>query len=196
MIRLDMSEFSEKHSVAKLIGAPAGYVGYDEGGVLTEAVRKSPYAIILFDEIEKAHHDFSDILLQILDDGRLTDNKGRVIDFKNTIIMLTTNSKNLELDFKPEVLGRIDSRLEFNELSMEVMSELVKKQVGLHNERLNSKDVSLNLDQKSLREIASRGYDPRYGAQPLQSVFNKLVIRPLSKEILKGQTRSGVIQGK
>jgi ATP-dependent Clp protease ATP-binding subunit ClpB len=195
IIRLDMSEYSEKHSVAKLIGAPAGYVGYDEGGILTEAVRKCPYAIILFDEIEKAHHDFSDILLQILDDGRLTDNKGRVIDFKNTIIMLTTNSKNLEIDFKPEVLGRIDSRLEYGELSKEVMSELVLKQVNLLNERLSAKEVTLKLDEKSISEISKRGYDPRYGARPLQSVFNKLVIRPLSKEILKGNQRSGLIRG-
>jgi ATP-dependent Clp protease ATP-binding subunit ClpB len=107
-IKLDLSEYSEKHSVAKLIGAPAGYVGYEEGGVLTEAVRKKPYSIILFDEIEKAHEDFADILLQILDEGRLTDNKGRTINFKNTIIFLTTNSTDLERDFKPEVLGRID----------------------------------------------------------------------------------------
>ena len=193
MIRLDMSEFSEKHSVSKLIGAPAGYVGHEDGGVLTEAVRKMPYAIILFDEIEKAHHDFSDILLQILDDGRLTDNKGRTIDFKNTIIMLTTNSKNLELDFKPEVLGRIDAKLEYNELSTEVMEDLVLKQLDLLNERLSAREVSLKLDETSLKEISKRGYDPRYGARPLQSVFNKLIVRPLSKQILLGDKISSEI---
>ncbi|WP_127716013.1 ATP-dependent Clp protease ATP-binding subunit [Halobacteriovorax sp. HLS] len=196
MIRLDMSEYSEKHSVAKLIGAPAGYVGYENGGVLTEAVRKMPYAILLFDEIEKAHHDFSDILLQILDDGRLTDNKGRTIDFRNTIIMLTTNSKNLELEFKPEVLGRIDSILEYDELSKDVMVSLVKKQVTLLNDRLSPKGISIELDDLCYTELAARGYDPRYGARPLQSVFNRLVIRPLSKEILKGDKLSQNIKAK
>jgi ATP-dependent Clp protease ATP-binding subunit ClpB len=126
MIRIDLSEFSEKHSVAKLIGAPAGYVGYDDGGVLTEAVRRKPYSVILFDEVEKAHPDFSDILLQVLDDGRLTDNKGRTINFKNTVIFLTSNSKNPEMDFKPEVLGRLDAVLNYNALDKSVMSELVE----------------------------------------------------------------------
>ncbi len=194
LIRLDMSEYSEKHSIAKLIGAPPGYVGHDEGGVLTEAVRKKPYSVILFDEIEKAHHDFSDILLQILDDGRLTDSKGRTIDFKNTIIMLTTNSKNIEADFKPEVLGRLDAHLTFNELSQDVMSELVEKQVKLLNDRLLDKDLSVKLSDEVTSHIAELGYDPRYGARPLQSVFNRLVIRPLSKEILKGEFKEGLIQ--
>ncbi len=194
LIRLDMSEFSEKHSIAKLIGAPPGYVGHDEGGVLTEAVRKRPYSVILFDEIEKAHHDFSDILLQILDDGRLTDSKGRTIDFKNTIIMLTTNSKNIESDFKPEVLGRLDAHLTFNELSENVMHELVAKQVKLLNTRLSEKELSVNLSPEVVEQIAKRGYDPRYGARPLQSVFNRLVIRPLSKQILSGDLGSDKIQ--
>ncbi|PIK15542.1 AAA family ATPase [Halobacteriovorax sp. JY17] len=194
LIRLDMSEFSEKHSIAKLIGAPPGYVGHDEGGVLTEAVRKRPYSVILFDEIEKAHHDFSDILLQILDDGRLTDSKGRTIDFKNTIIMLTTNSKNIESDFKLEVLGRLDAHLTFNELSENVMHELVAKQVKLLNTRLSEKELSVNLSPEVVEQIAKRGYDPRYGARPLQSVFNRLVIRPLSKQILSGDLGSDKIQ--
>ncbi|WP_372653346.1 ATP-dependent Clp protease ATP-binding subunit [Halobacteriovorax sp.] len=194
LIRLDMSEYSEKHSVAKLIGAPPGYVGHDEGGVLTEAVRKKPYSVILFDEIEKAHHNFSDILLQILDDGRLTDSKGRTIDFKNTIIMLTTNSKNIEGDFKPEVLGRLDAHLTFNELSEDVMTELVEKQVKLLNERLLDKELSVELDAEVVHNIAKLGYDPRYGARPLQSVFNRLVIRPLSKQILKGNLKGSLIQ--
>lgn len=184
LIRLDMSEYSEKHSVAKLIGAPAGYVGYDEGGVLTEAVRRQPYAVILFDEIEKAHPDFADILLQILDDGRLTDNKGRTINFKNTIIMLTTNSRDLEHDFKPEVLGRIDGILNYHELDKSVMKSLIDKQVTLLRERLSSRQVDIELGDDLYEKLAELGYDERYGARPLQSVFNRMVVRPLSHYIL------------
>lgn len=191
LLRFDLSEFSEKHSVSKLIGAPAGYVGYEEGGVLTEAVRRRPYSVILFDEIEKAHHDFSDILLQILDDGRLTDNKGRTIDFKNTIIILTTNSKNLEHDFKPEVLGRLDSVLSYNSLDKSIMRSLIDKQVKLLNERLKAKDLEVKLDEKTYEELATRGFDNRYGARPLQSVFNGLVTRPLSKKLLSGNLPTG-----
>lgn len=191
LIRLDMSEFSEKHSVSKLIGAPAGYVGYEEGGVLTEAVRRKPYSVILFDEIEKAHHDFSDILLQLLDDGRLTDNKGRTIDFKNTIILMTTNSKDVEADFKPEVLGRLDGILDYNALDKTVMRGLVDKQIELLNERLKSKKLSIELDEKVYEVLADRGYDIRFGARPLANVFNKLVTRPLSKKLLKGELKEG-----
>ena len=184
LIRLDMSEFSEKHSVAKLIGAPAGYVGYDEGGVLTEAVRRKPYAVILFDEIEKAHPDFADILLQILDDGRLTDNKGRTINFKNTIIMLTTNSRDLEHDFKPEVLGRIDGILNYHELDQSIMKSLIDKQLDLLKDRLASRQLDIELSGPVYEKLAELGYDERYGARPLQSVFNRMVIRPLSRFIL------------
>lgn len=184
LIRLDMSEYSEKHSVAKLIGAPAGYVGYYEGGVLTEAIRRQPYAVILFDEIEKAHPDFADILLQILDDGRLTDNKGRTINFKNTIIMLTTNSRDLEHDFKPEVLGRIDGILNYHELDKSVMKSLIDKQVALLRERLASRQIDIELGSDLYEKLAELGYDERYGARPLQSVFNRLIVRPLSHYIL------------
>ncbi|MCB9063074.1 MAG: AAA family ATPase [Halobacteriovoraceae bacterium] len=194
LIRLDMSEFSEQHSVAKLIGAPAGYVGYDEGGILTEAVRKKPYSVILFDEIEKAHPNFSDILLQILDDGRLTDNKGRTIDFKNTIILLTTNSKNPEFDFKPEVLGRLDAICEYKPLDKSVMKSLIDKQVKLLNERLKSKHVQIKLDKKSYEKLTELGYDERYGARPLQSQFNKHIIRPLSHKLLKGELSEGDVE--
>ena len=193
MIRLDMSEFSEKHSVAKLIGAPAGYVGYDEGGVLTEAVRRHPYSVVLFDEIEKAHPDFSDILLQILDDGRLTDNKGRTINFKNTIIILTTNSKDPERDFKPEVLGRLDARLEYKPLGKNVMANLVEKQIKLLQSRLKSKKMEIEFSQDAKNKLAELGYDEKFGARPLQSVFNRLVIRPLSKFILKGEEGTGAV---
>lgn len=191
ILRFDLSEYSEKHSVSKLIGAPAGYVGYDEGGILTEAVRRKPYAVILFDEVEKAHHDFSDILLQILDDGRLTDNKGRTIDFKNTIILLTTNSKDIETDFKPEVLGRLDCVLNYNSLDKSIMSKLIDKQLSLLNERLQSRELKINLDNKVYEELAVRGFDPRYGARPLQSVFGQFITRPLSRILLSGKLANG-----
>jgi ATP-dependent Clp protease ATP-binding subunit ClpB len=191
IIRFDLSEFSEKHSVAKLIGAPAGYVGYDEGGVLTEAIRRKPYSVVLFDEIEKAHPDFADILLQILDDGRLTDNKGRVINFKNTIIMMTSNSKNPKDDFKPEVLGRIDAVLHFHALDKSVMKQLIDKQVKLLNERLKSKKVQLKLDEKAYATLEEQGFDHHYGARPLNGIFQKLVTRPLSKKILEGNLQEG-----
>lgn len=196
LIRFDLSEYSEKHSVSKLIGAAPGYVGYDEGGVLTEAVRRKPYSVILFDEIEKAHRDFSDILLQILDDGRLTDNKGRTIDFKNTIILLTTNSKDLEMDFKPEVLGRLDGVLSFNQLDRSIMESLVNKQLELLNERIASKKIHIKLDQKCYEELAIKGYNEAYGARPLQGVFNKYIIRPLSKKVLKGEIPEGEVLAK
>ena len=187
IIRLDMSEFSEKHSVAKLIGSPAGYVGYDDGGVLTEAVRRKPYSVILFDEIEKAHSDFSDILLQILDDGRLSDNKGRTINFKNTIILLTSNSKSPELDFKPEVLGRMDGVLTFNSLDKSVMHNLVEKQIKLLKKRIKGQKFEIEFSKDAINHLADIGYDETYGARPLATVFNKLVIRPLSKMVLSGK---------
>lgn len=193
MIRFDLSEFSEKHSVAKLIGAPAGYVGYEEGGVLTEAVRRKPYCVVLFDEIEKAHPDFSDILLQILDDGRLTDNKGRTINFKNTIIMMTSNSKNPKEDFKPEVLGRIDAVLNYKAIDKGVMKELVEKQVKLLNERLKAKKVHMRLDESALHTLEEQGFDNQYGARPLNSVFQRLITRPLSKKILDGSLSEGEV---
>lgn len=186
IVRLDMSEFSEKHSVAKLIGSPAGYVGYDDGGVLTEAVRRKPYSVILFDEIEKAHADFSDILLQILDDGRLTDNKGRTINFKNTVVLLTTNSKNIELDFKPEVIGRLDGALDYNALDKSVMKDLVEKQIRLLVKRTKGQELEIEFTQAAKDHLAQIGYSESYGARPLQSVFNRVIIRPLSKRILSG----------
>ncbi len=192
MIRLDLSEFSEKHSVAKLIGSPAGYVGYEEGGILTEAVRRKPYSVILFDEVEKAHPDFSDILLQILDDGRLTDNKGRTINFKNTIILITTNSKDLQMDFKPEVLGRLDAVLDYKPIDSSVMERLVDKQIKFLNERLKSKSIRIELSEATERTLIEQGFDARFGARPLAAVFNRIVNRPLSKEILSGSLEEGV----
>ncbi|MBT3981805.1 MAG: AAA domain-containing protein [Bacteriovoracaceae bacterium] len=191
LIRVDLSEFSEKHSVAKLIGAPAGYVGYEEGGILTEAIRKRPYAVLLFDEIEKAHRDFSDILLQILDDGRLTDNKGRTISFKNTIILLTTNSKDTEADFKPEVLGRIDGILEYKHLDQAVLEKVVARELELLNGRLDDKGITLNLDDEVKAELIKVGHNETYGARPLRSAFYRLITRPLSKQILAAEFEKG-----
>lgn len=188
LIRFDLSEYSEKHSVSKLIGAPAGYVGYEEGGALTEAIRRRPYAVILFDEIEKAHHDFADILLQILDDGRLSDNKGRTISFRNTVILLTTNSKNIEHDFKPEVLGRLDCVLDYNSLGPDIMRDLIAKQVNLLGQRLSDRNIALELEENLIKELASRGYDPRYGARPLAAVFNRMVVRPLARKLLGNES--------
>ncbi len=184
LVRFDLSEYSEKHSVAKLIGSPPGYIGHEEGGALTEAIRRRPYSVILFDEIEKAHRDFSDILLQILDDGRLTDSKGRTIDFKNTIILLTTNSKHIEMDFKPEVLGRLDAVLEYHHLGKEVQSELLDREIKILNEKLREKMMIVELNLETREKILDQGFDERYGARPLKALFNKLVIRPLAEKIL------------
>jgi ATP-dependent Clp protease ATP-binding subunit ClpB len=191
IVRLDLSEYSEKHSVAKLIGAPAGYVGYEEGGILTEAIRRKPYSVVLFDEVEKAHPDFSDILLQILDEGRLTDNRGRTINFKNTIVILTTNSKNVESDFKPEVLGRLDAILTYKSLDASIMEKLIEKQVKLLNERLKVKGIILTLSESTERLLTEQGFDPKFGARPLGSVFNRIVNRPLAIQILSGAIGEG-----
>ena len=194
IIRLDMSEYSEKHSIAKLIGAPAGYVGYDDGGILTKAIRQQPYSIILLDEIEKAHPDFSHILLQILDDGRLMDNKGRVIDFKNTVIFMTSNSQHPEQIFKPEVLGRLDAIIDYAPLGKDIMRVLLQKQVELLNQRLKNKNVEIQLEPELKEIIETKGYSSQYGARPLANVFNKMVIRPLSKKLLEGNLKKGIIK--
>jgi ATP-dependent Clp protease ATP-binding subunit ClpB len=195
LIRIDLSEYSEKHSVAKLIGAPAGYIGHEDGGQLTEAVRRNPYSLILFDEVEKAHKDFGDILLQILDDGRLTDNKGRVVNFKNCIIFLTTNSQNIEEDFRPEVLGRLDSILEYKVLNEEIMGELVNRELSQLNERLSEKQVHVELNSDVIQKLCERGYDPRYGARPLKSAFNKLITRPLAHDLILGTLNKNKVVG-
>lgn len=197
MIRIDLSEYSEKHSVAKLIGAPAGYVGYEEGGILTEAVRRRPYAVILFDEIEKAHPDFADILLQVLDDGRLTDNKGRTISFRNTIVAATTNSKNLERDFKPEVLGRFDAMLNYTSLDKSVVGKLVEREVVQLNSRLEQRNLKIHISPELREEVSARGWDERFGARPLKSVFQRLITRPLSHRLLQGDLpKSGSIEAR
>ncbi len=191
LIRIDLSEYSEQHSVAKLIGAPPGYVGYDKGGILTEAVRHNPYSIILFDEIEKAHIDFSDILLQILDDGRLTDTQGRTVNFKNTVVFCTSNLKSHEGFFKPEMIGRLDDILYFNPLSKPTINQIMERELELLNQKLAAKEIVLELDDDFRDKIIASGFDEKYGARPLKNAFNRMVIKPFAKTLLKTPDLSG-----
>jgi len=204
MVRIDMSEFMEKHSVARLIGAPPGYVGYDEGGYLTEAVRRKPYAVILFDEIEKAHPDVFNILLQIMDDGRLTDGQGRTVDFKNSIIIMTSNlgsrviqetsgqkrdekmQEILRQSFKPEFLNRIDEVILFGNLNHDHLTRIVEIQLGLLRKRLEEHKLTLTLSDKALEFIVNHGYDPVYGARPLKRAIQRHIQDPLAIKILEG----------
>ena len=207
LIRIDMSEFMEKHSVARMIGAPPGYVGYDEGGHLTEAVRRKPYSVLLFDEIEKAHPDVFNILLQILDDGRLTDGHGRTVDFKNTIAIMTSNvgsqwiqdlslgedvrrertTEALRATFKPEFLNRIDDIIVFRSLSMEDIERIIDIQLGLIRKRLQERKLTLELTEAANKYIAQEGYSPIYGARPLKRVLQKQLLDPLAMKILEGE---------
>jgi ATP-dependent Clp protease ATP-binding subunit ClpB len=211
LIRIDMSEFMEKHSVARLIGAPPGYVGYDEGGYLTEAVRRRPYSVILFDEIEKAHPDIFNILLQILDDGRLTDGHGRTVDFKNTVVIMTSNigsqfmqdlsipdeeKKNMTMNalragFKPEFLNRIDDIIIFRALTIDDIDRIVDIQVRLIQKRLQERKMSLELTEKTKKYIAKTGYSPVYGARPLKRALQKMILDDLSMQILEGNFTDG-----
>ncbi len=212
VVRIDMSEYMEKHAVARLIGAPPGYVGYEEGGYLTEAVRRRPYSVVLFDEIEKAHPDVFNVLLQILDDGRMTDGKGRTVDFKNTIIIMTSNvgsrwiqeygasnrdeleaktTEALRASFKPEFLNRIDETIIFHNLTNDQIAHIVKIQVEKLSERLAEKKIHLDLSEEAITLIARKGYDPVYGARPLKRVIQKMVENQLSMEILKGSILEG-----
>lgn len=200
-IRIDMSEYMEKHAVARLIGAPPGYVGYDEGGVLTEAVRRRPYQVILFDEVEKAHPDVFNLLLQVLDEGRLTDSKGRTVDFKNTFIILTSNlitsedtdiMSKLKMFFKPEFLNRLDEILTFHSLDKESIRQIVDIQIGKLQSRLKDRNIKLILDDKARDWLAENGYSPEFGARPLkrlivQEIENPLAIKILNNEIHDGQ---------
>lgn len=191
LVRIDLSEYSEKHSVAKLIGAPPGYVGYEKGGILTEAIRRNPYSIILLDEIEKAHVDFSDILLQILDDGRLTDTHGRIVNFKNCVIFATTNLKEVEGFFKPELLGRLDDILNFHPLSKEVIESLLERELDILNGKLSERELTLKMDRELAEKIIDIGFDETYGARPLKNAFNRMVIKPLSKVLLQEELAKG-----
>ena len=218
MIRIDMSEYMEKHSVSRLIGAPPGYVGFDEGGQLTEAVRRRPYSVLLFDEIEKAHYDVFNVLLQILDDGRLTDSHGRTVDFKNTLVIMTSNigSQNLinqksagisassvqaeqtkmvmqELrqHFRPEFINRVDDSVVFHPLLQEHMSGIIKIQLERLKKRLHERNISMFLTEKTFDFLAEVGYDPVYGARPLKRAIQKELETELARAILSGEIQEG-----
>jgi len=208
LIRIDMSEFMEKHSVARLIGAPPGYVGYEEGGYLTEAVRRKPYSVILLDEVEKAHHDVFNVLLQVLDDGRMTDGQGRTVDFKNTVIVMTSNLgshkiQSMDSDdpavvrlavmaevrahFRPEFINRIDEIVVFHALDEKNIGAIAKIQLRNLEGRLAKMEMSLDVSDEALRKIAEAGYDPVYGARPLKRAIQQQIENPLSKAILAGR---------
>jgi len=211
MIRLDMSEYMEKHAVARMIGAPPGYVGYEEGGQLTEAIRRRPYAVVLFDEIEKAHPDVFNVLLQILDDGRLTDAKGRTVDFKNTVLIMTSNLGSREIQdaegdeqevrdavlqelrahFKPEFLNRIDDIVIFHQLSREQIGQIINVQLERLRTMLAERNIQLVLDDSALQLLAREGYDPNYGARPLKRAIQTLIQNPLAVKLLSGEILPG-----
>jgi ATP-dependent Clp protease ATP-binding subunit ClpB len=210
MVRLDMSEYMEKHSVARLIGAPPGYVGYDEGGQLTEAVRRKPYSVVLFDEIEKAHPDVFNALLQVMDDGRITDSQGHTVDFKNTVIIMTSNvgsryltegvtgdqipenvresvMAELRQGFRPEFLNRIDDVILFKPLTLEEITKIVDLLLVQLNKRLADRQIKIEFDAEASNWIAERGYDPIYGARPLKRFLQKQVETRLARGILSGE---------
>jgi ATP-dependent Clp protease ATP-binding subunit ClpB len=194
MVRLDMSEYQERHTVARLVGAPPGYVGYEEGGQLTEAVRRRPYCVVLLDEIEKAHNEVFDVLLQILDDGRLTDGQGRTVDFRNTVIIMTSNIRSaasLSEHFRPEFLNRIDEIVEFEPLSREQLAEIVELQLRRLRERLAERGLGLELTDEAKEVIAEAGWDPTYGARPLKRALQRLVENPLALRLLEGEFGEG-----
>jgi ATP-dependent Clp protease ATP-binding subunit ClpB len=213
LVRIDMSEYMEKHSVARLIGAPPGYVGYEEGGALTEAVRRRPYQVVLFDEIEKAHPDVFNVLLQVLDDGRLTDGQGRTVDFKNTLIILTSNigaqylveqkegedteavrdevMAEVRARFRPEFLNRLDEIILFHRLQRSDMGQIVDIQMARLQKLVADRKITIELDDAARTWLANRGYDPAYGARPLKRVIQKQVQDPLAEQILAGGVKDG-----
>lgn len=189
MTRIDMSEYQEKYSVSRLIGAPPGYIGYDEGGQLTEAVRRKPYSVVLFDEIEKAHPDVFNILLQVLDDGRLTDNKGRTVNFKNTIIIMTSNAKREQLHaiMRPEFLNRIDEIIDFEKLKKEEIRQVVKLQVNKVVKMISDQGYTLKVSEGAIDVLCEEGYDPEFGARPVKRAIQHLLLNALSKRLLGGE---------
>ena len=193
MIRIDMSEYQEKHTVSRLVGAPPGYVGYEEGGQLTEAVRRRPYSVVLFDEIEKAHHDVFNVLLQLLDDGRLTDSQGRTVDFKNTIVIMTSNLPEDELPhrFRPEFLNRVDEIIVFHALNEEHLKKIVEIQLANLRARLADRRIKLDLTDAARANLVRSGYDPRYGARPLKRAIQKRIETPLGRMLLQGAVKDG-----
>src|SRR5207248_950387 len=195
MVRLDMSEYMEKHSVSRLVGAPPGYVGYEEGGQLTEAVRRRPYSVVLLDEIEKAHADVFNALLQVMDDGRLTDGQGRTVSFKNAVLIMTSNipggRAGVEAHFRPEFINRLDDIVEFQPLTREQISEIVDLQVARVIERVHERDIDLELTDGARTLLGNLGYDPTYGARPLKRVIQKRLVDPLALAILEGRFGAG-----
>ncbi|MDX5331824.1 MAG: AAA family ATPase, partial [Caulobacteraceae bacterium] len=213
--RMDMSEYMEKHSVSRMIGAPPGYVGYDEGGALTEAVRRRPYQVILFDEVEKAHPDVFNVLLQVLDDGRLTDGQGRTVDFRNTLIIMTSNlgseflaaqaegedveaARPMVMDvvrshFRPEFLNRIDEIILFKRLGRAEMDNIVRIQLQRVEKLLADRRMALSLDDSALAWLGDKGYDPVYGARPLKRVIQKELIDPIARKLLAGDIEDGSV---
>ncbi|MGH9780148.1 MAG: AAA family ATPase, partial [Candidatus Acidiferrales bacterium] len=212
LVRLDMSEYMEKHAVARLIGAPPGYVGYEEGGQLTEHVRRRPYSVVLFDEIEKAHPDAFNVLLQILDDGRLTDGKGRTVDFRNTVLILTSNIASqtifelaqrdreqmrrrvleaLQASFRPEFLNRVDDTVVFNPLGREEISRIIDLQLKRLRALLAERKIVLELTDAARERLLHEGYEPAYGARPLKRALQRLVQDPLAQKMLKGEVLPG-----
>jgi ATP-dependent Clp protease ATP-binding subunit ClpB len=218
MIRIDMSEYMEKHTVARLIGAPPGYVGYEEGGQLSEAVRRRPYSVVLFDEIEKAHHDVFNVLLQVLDDGRLTDGQGRTVDFKNTIVIMTSNlgspiiqeyfmdgrtdksahqtmedkvMAELKRHFRPEFLNRVDDVIIFQSLDESEIERIVDIQLEKLKQRLAQQNLTLDMDAAAKKLLATEGYDPQFGARPLKRAIQEHILNPLSMRLLEGEFKPG-----
>jgi ATP-dependent Clp protease ATP-binding subunit ClpB len=207
LIRIDMSEYMEKHSVARMIGAPPGYVGYDEGGALTEAVRRKPYAVILFDEVEKAHPDVFNVLLQVLDDGRMTDGQGRTVDFKNTVIVMTSNLGSHQIQrmqgqepiiikqavmaevrqhFRPEFVNRIDEIVVFDALDSKQIQAIARIQLDRLEQRLAAQEMKLQVSDTALAELGKAGFDPLYGARPLKRAIQQQIENPLAKLVLEG----------
>jgi ATP-dependent Clp protease ATP-binding subunit ClpB len=211
MIRIDMSEYQERHTVSRLIGAPPGYVGYDEAGQLTEAVRRRPYSVILFDEVEKAHPEVLNILLQLLDDGRLTDAQGRTVDFRNAIIIMTSNLGSqwiiepglsweeirervmdaIRTHFRPELINRIDEIVIFRPLGMEQIAQIVDIQLRSLRERLAERKLTLELTTAAKEYLAREGFDPVYGARPLKRVIQREIVQPLAMRLLRGEFSDG-----
>jgi ATP-dependent Clp protease ATP-binding subunit ClpB len=211
LVRIDMSEYQEKHTVSRLIGAPPGYIGYDEAGQLTEAVRRRPYSVVLFDEVEKAHPEVLNVLLQLLDDGRLTDAQGRTVDFRNTIVIMTSNlgsqwivERGLSADeirervmdavrthFRPELINRIDEIVIFGALGLEQIQKIVEIQLGGLRKRLAERKMSLELTPRAEAELARAGFDPVYGARPLKRTIQKNLVQPLAVRLLQGTFTDG-----
>jgi ATP-dependent Clp protease ATP-binding subunit ClpB len=210
MIRIDMSEYQEKHTVARLVGAPPGYIGFDEGGQLTEAVRRKPYSVVLFDEIEKANPDVFNVLLQVLDDGRLTDGQGRTVDFKNTIVIMTSNIgstrileggnhermraqvlEEMRRHFRPEFLNRVDETIVFHSLNESQLKQIVEVQLAGLRSRLAERHIELELSDAARTHLVKSGYDATYGARPLKRAIQREIETPLARKIIAGEVRDG-----